>query len=128
MKQSVVLPQQSNYYGERCRFLHGYHKSGDLSCLKNLTYYLAKYMIRLMSRPQNWSKMIQNTVFMAHKDTANLSTKNPFRRQPQLILQMSEDEGWCPWGRLDDSHDDALTIAILTDSNVPSLLITYIKV
>ena len=75
MKQSVVLPQQSNYYGERCRFLHGYHKSGDLSCLKNLTYYLAKYMIRLMSRPQNWSKMTQKTVFMAHTCTANLSTK-----------------------------------------------------
>ena len=29
-----------------------------------------------MPRPQNWSKMIQNTVFMAHKDTVNLSTKN----------------------------------------------------
>ena len=38
----------------------------------------------------------------------NLSTKNPFRRQPQLILQMPENEGWCPWDRLDDSHDDAL--------------------
>lgn len=63
-----------------------------------------------MSRPQNRSKMIQNTVFMAHKDTANLSTKNPFRRQPQLILQMSEDEGWCPWDRLDDSHDDAFSL------------------
>ena len=75
MKQSVVLPQQSNYYGERCRFLHGYHKSGDLSCLKNLTYYLAKYMVRLMSRPQNWSKMTQKTVFMAHTCTVNLSTK-----------------------------------------------------
>ena len=65
MKQSVVLPQQSNYYGERCRFLHG-----DLSCLKNLTYYLAKYMVRLMSRPQNWSKMTQKTVFMAHTETS----------------------------------------------------------
>ena len=41
MKQLVGLPQQSNYYGERCRFLHGYQKAGDLSCLKNLTYYLA---------------------------------------------------------------------------------------
>ena len=38
----------------------------------------------------------------------NLSTKNPFRRQPQLILQMPENEGWCPWDRLDDSHDDGL--------------------
>ena len=26
-KVDVVLPQQSNYYGERCRFLHGYNES-----------------------------------------------------------------------------------------------------
>ena len=43
MKLDVGLPQQSNYYGERCRFLHGYQKAGDLSCLKNLTYCLAIY-------------------------------------------------------------------------------------
>ena len=41
MKQVVVLPPQSNYYGERCRFLHGYQKAGDLSYLKNLTHYLS---------------------------------------------------------------------------------------
>ena len=28
MKQIVGLPQQSNYYGERCRFLHYYQKTG----------------------------------------------------------------------------------------------------
>ena len=67
----------------------GFHISSRLngSDLKseNQAYHLAMINIRWMSRPQNWSKMIQNTVFMAHKDTANLSTKNPFRRQMQLI-------------------------------------------
>ena len=81
-----------------------------------------------MSRPQNWSMMKQNMVFSTYEDTMNLSTKNPFRRQPQLILQMPESEGWCPWDRLDDSHDDALTTAGLAESDVPSLLITYLKV
>ena len=54
-------------------------------------------------------------VILVHMDTMNLSTKNPFRRQPQLILQMPEDEGWCPWDRLDDSHDDALATAGLAN-------------
>ena len=81
-----------------------------------------------MSRPQNWLKMIQNTMFMAHTDTAILSTKNPFRRQPQSMPNVPDNGGWCPWGRLDNPHDDALTIAILTDANVPSLLITYFNV
>ena len=36
MKQLVGLPQQSNYYGERCWFLHGYQNAGDHSCLENL--------------------------------------------------------------------------------------------
>ena len=67
-------------------------------------------------------------VILVHMDTMNLSTKNPFRRQMQLISDTPEFIRWRPWGRLDDSHDDALTTAGLTDSDVPSLLITYIKV
>ena len=85
-------------------------------------------MIRLMSRPQNWSMMKQNMVFSTYEDTMNLSTKNPFRRQPQSMTNVPDNGWWRPWGRLDDHHDDALTFAILTDANVPSLLITYIKV
>ena len=81
-----------------------------------------------MSRPQNWSMMKQNMVFSTHKDTANLSTKNPFRRQMQLIPDVPGNGGWRPWGRLDDSHDDALATAGLTESDVPSLLIAYFKV
>ena len=91
-------------------------------------YYLAIYNIRSMSRPQNWLKMIQNTMFMAHTDTAILSTKNPFRRQPQSMPIVPDSVGRCPWGRLDNPHDDALTIAILADANVPSLFIAYFKV
>ena len=48
---------------------------GDLKS-ENQVSSLAIYNIRSMSRPQNWSKMIQNTMFMAHTDTAILSTKN----------------------------------------------------
>ncbi len=59
MKQDVVLPPQSINYGERYRFLHGYQKAGDYSCLRNLTYYLALYNIRSMSKVQNWSMMEQ---------------------------------------------------------------------
>ena len=72
--------------------------------------------------------MIQNTMFMAHTDTAILSTKNPFRRQPQSMPIVPDSVGRCPWGRLDDSHDDALATAGLTESDVPSLLIAYFKV
>ena len=43
---------------------------------ENQVSHLPIINIRSMSRPQNWSKMTQKTVFMAHKDTANLSTKN----------------------------------------------------
>jgi hypothetical protein len=46
----------------------------------------------------------------------------------QLIPDVPGNGGWRPWGRLDNPHDDALTIAILTDTNVPSLLIAYFKV
>lgn len=58
----------------------GFHISsrltgGDLKS-ENQVYHLAIINIRWMSRPQNWSKMIQNTAFTAHKGTMNRSAKN----------------------------------------------------
>ena len=48
----------SNYYGERCRFLHGYQKAGDLLCLKNLTYNLAMYNIKVDVQTSKLAKTI----------------------------------------------------------------------
>ena len=57
----------------------GFHISSRLngSDLKseNQAYHLAMINIRWMSRPQNWSTMIQNTVYTAHEGTVILSTK-----------------------------------------------------
>ena len=57
----------------------GFHISSRLngSDLKseNQVSHLPIINIRSMSRPQNWSKMTQKTVFMAQTCTANLSTK-----------------------------------------------------
>ena len=39
-----------------------------------------------------------------------------------------DNGGWCPWGWLDGSHNDALATAVFTESDVPSLLITYFNV
>ena len=100
---------------------------GDLKS-ENQVSSLAIYNIRSMSRPQNWLKMIQNTMFMAHTDTAILSTKNHISQTASVNAQCARNGGRCPWGRLDNPHDDALTIAILADANVPSLFIAYFKV
>ena len=72
--------------------------------------------------------MMHDMVFSTHEDTVNLSTKTCFHRQPQSMPNVPDNGGWCPWGRLDNPHDDALTIAILKDANVPSLFIAYFKV
>ena len=70
----------------------GFHISSRLtgSDLKSesLMCYLTIYNIRWMSRPQNWSKMIQNTVLTAHKDTMNRSAKN-------CISQTASVNGLC---------------------------------
>ncbi len=69
-----------------------------------------------------------NMVFSTHKDTANLSTKNHISQTDAINPDVLGNGGWCPWDRLDDSHDDALATAGLTESDVPSLLIAYFKV
>ena len=57
----------------------GFQISSRLTCgdlkSENQVYHLAIINIRWMSSPQNWSKMIQNTVFTAHEGTVILSTK-----------------------------------------------------
>jgi len=81
-----------------------------------------------MSRPQNWSIMIHDMAKMVHKGTVDLSTKIIISQTACSLHHMPAFKGWCPRGRLDDPSDDSLTVAILTDANVPSLLNTDVKV
>ena len=57
-----------------------------------------KYIIRWMSRPQNWSKMIQNTLLTAHKDTANLSTKTCISQTASVNAQCARQWRVAPLG------------------------------
>ena len=45
-----------------------------------------------------------------------------------LFPDAPESIRWSPRGWLDGSHNDALATAVFTESDVPSLLIAYIKV
>ena len=76
MKQDVVLPRQSKLImGKDVSFYMVIRMQVTTRVWKIWHITSLTYMIRWMSRVQNWSRMIQNTVFMTHKDTANLSTK-----------------------------------------------------
>jgi len=50
-------------------------KTGSDLKSENLVSCLANILIRWMSRPQNWSKVIKNTMFTAYEGTVILSTK-----------------------------------------------------
>ena len=52
-----------------------FRKSGEDSKSENQVSCLANILIRWMSRPQNWSKVILNMMFTAHEGTVILSTK-----------------------------------------------------
>ena len=49
-------------------------------------------------------------------------------RQMYLFPDAPESIRWCPWSRLDCLHDEPQATAGFTESDVPSFLITYIKV
>ncbi len=54
MKQDVVLPKQSKLImGKDVSFLHGYQNAGDHSCLENLAYYLANFLVNSEIRSPN---------------------------------------------------------------------------
>ena len=62
---TVVLPPQmlSDYYGERCRFLHGFQKESGNLRMRKLTCTSLQYIQTEMSHTQNMPQMRQNTVF-----------------------------------------------------------------
>ena len=51
-----------------------------------------------------------------------------FRRLPQLITHVPYTERRCSWCRINDADDNTLAVALLADTNLPTFLITDIKV
>ena len=51
-----------------------------------------------------------------------------FRRLPQSITHTPYSEGWCSWCRINDTDDNTLAVAILAYPNLPTFLITNVKV
>ena len=51
-----------------------------------------------------------------------------FRRLPQSITHAPYSEGWCSRCRINDTDDNTPAVAILADSNLPTFLITDVKV
>ena len=51
-----------------------------------------------------------------------------FRRLPQLITHVPYMEGRCSWCRINDADDNTLAVAILAQSDLPTFLITDVKV
>ena len=51
-----------------------------------------------------------------------------FRRLPQSITHAPYSEGWCSRCRINDTDDNTLAVAILAYPNLPTFLITNVKV
>ena len=111
----------------------GFHivsrKSGGDSKSENLVSCLAKYRSRWMSRPQNWSKMMQNMVFTAHEGIVIPSTKNSISQTVFQSVTHAPDTAWgSPWSGFDGFYDEPLATTGFTESYAPSLLLADFKV
>ena len=65
---------------------------------------------------------------MAHEDTVILSTKKSISQTVSVSYSYPDIVGWGSWSGLNRPYDDALAIAILADTNLPSLLIADFKI
>lgn len=73
--------------------------------------------------------MIQKSLFYETSGhTRVVHEEKLFRRLPQSIAHAPYTEGRCSWSRLNDADDNTPAVAILADSNLPTLLITDFKV
>ena len=100
MKQDVVLPQPTwIIMGKDAGFYMVIRMQVTTRVWKIWHNTSLIYMIRWMSRAQNWSRMIQNTVFMAHKDTANLSTKTCISQTASVNAQCARQWRVVPLGQ-----------------------------
>ena len=51
-----------------------------------------------------------------------------FRRLPQSLTHVPYTEGRCSWGRINNTNDNTTAVAILAYPNLPTFLITNVKV
>ena len=70
-------------------------------------------------------QMIQYTVFydaLGHKEAVH--EEKHFANYLKLVTLTLEKEWRCPRGGMDNPDDDTLAMAVLADSNLPTLLLT----
>ena len=51
-----------------------------------------------------------------------------FRRLPQSLIHVPYTEGRCSWGRINNANDNTSAVAILAHPDLPTFLITDVKV
>ena len=88
-----------------------------------------QYIQTEMLQSQNMPQMRQNTVFYdASGRKEAVHEEKHFADYLKLVALTHEKKRRCPRGRIDDPDDDTLAMAFLADSNLPTFLLTDLKI
>lgn len=74
-------------------------------------------------------QMVENSMYyerLGH--TGAVHEEKLFRRLPHSITHAPYTEGRCSWGGINDADNDTTAVAILAYPNLPTFLITNVKV
>ena len=74
-------------------------------------------------------QMVENSMYYGRLGhTGAVREEMLFRRLPHSITHSPYTERRCSWCRINDADDNTLAVALLADTNLPTFLITDIKV
>ena len=97
--------------------------------MRKTDLYLLEYIQTEMSQSQIMPQMIQYTVFydaLGHKEAVHEETH--FADYLKLVALTHEKEWWGSRGWIYNPYDDTLAMAFLADSNLPTFLLTDLKI
>ena len=91
-------------------------------------YLFTIYTNRDVTISKNATNDTKNSVLRRFRAQKGCPRRNAFADYLKLVTLTHEKERRCSWGRIDNPDDDTLAMTVLSDTNLPALLLTDFKI
>ena len=129
LEERLYALRQCDSYGERYGIILFFQSRKGICWLTNPAFTSSYICVdRYVPISKSHQQMQELMFYEALGHDKSVREETLFRRLPQSITHAPYSEGWCSRCRINDTDDNTPAVAILADSNLPTFLITDVKV
>ena len=129
LEERLYALRQCDSYGERYGILMFFQSRKGI-CRFTKPSFTSSYICvdRYVPINESHQQMQESMFYERLGHTRAVREETLFRRLPQSITHAPYTEGRCSWGRINDADYNASAVAILAHPDLPTFLITDVKV